>query len=106
MAAAELDAAAIIVLTMSGETAQAVAKYRPACPVLAVVGTETTAHKVLMSRGIIRSSSSENEMEDSDAALQRGVEALKDMGLVGKEHAPSTGGKRSSRSRGRGVAGA
>ena len=47
-----------------------------------------------MSRGIIPLLLAENEMEDSDAALQRGVEALKDMGLVGKEHAPSTGGKK------------
>lgn len=94
VAAAELDAAAIIVLTMSGETAQAVAKYRPGCPVLAVVGSEATAHKVLMSRGVIPLLLSENEMEDSEAALQRGVEALKEMGLVGKNEAPSTGGKK------------
>ena len=94
VAAAELDAAAIIVLTMSGETAQAVAKYRPGCPVLAVVGSEATAHKVLMSRGVIPLLLSEDEMEDSDAALQRGVEALKEMGIVGKDDVPSTGGKK------------
>ena len=53
VAAEELDAAAIIVLTTSGDTAQAVAKYRPACPILAIVVSEATANRLVLSRGVI-----------------------------------------------------
>ena len=51
-AALELRAAAIVVLSLSGRTAAAVAKYRPAVPVLCLVADEGVAHSLQLCRGV------------------------------------------------------
>jgi pyruvate kinase len=51
-AAMELRAAAIVVLSLSGRTAAAVAKYRPAVPVLCLVADEAVAHSLQLCRGV------------------------------------------------------
>ena len=51
-AAMEVRAVAIIVLSLSGRTAAAVAKYRPAVPVLCLVGDEAVAHSLQLCRGV------------------------------------------------------
>ena len=81
VASEELKANAIIVLTKSGDTAMAVAKYRPRCPILAVVSSETVANKVLLSRGVIPLLLSEEQLDSQESALTLAVEALQEMGF-------------------------
>ena len=51
-AAFERKAAAIIVISLSGRSAAAVAKYRPHVPVLCLVGDEKTARSLQLTRGV------------------------------------------------------
>jgi len=51
-AAFEQDAAALIVLTVSGNTARLVAKYRPSCPIICVTTDEVTARQLHLTRGV------------------------------------------------------
>jgi pyruvate kinase len=51
-AAFELRASAIVVLSLSGRTAAAVAKYRPPCPVLCLVHDEAVARSLQLTRGV------------------------------------------------------
>jgi pyruvate kinase len=51
--AAELDSPAIIAATSSGSTARLVARYRPACPVLALTPNPLTQRQLTISWGII-----------------------------------------------------
>ena len=92
VAAEELDAAAIIVLTKSGDTAQAVAKYRPACPILAIVASEATANRLILSRGVIPLLVTGRHLEDSGEALQFAVDALRDMGIYDGDGSGGGGG--------------
>ena len=51
-AAMELKASAIVVLSHSGRSAAAVAKYRPSVPVLVLVTNEAVAHSLQLLRGV------------------------------------------------------
>jgi len=51
-AAFEQEAAALIVLTVSGNTARLVAKYRPSCPIICVTTDEVTARQLHLTRGV------------------------------------------------------
>ena len=82
VAADELNAKAIIVLTSTGDTAMAVAKYRPKCPILAVVSSEVVANKVLLARGVIPLLLSEDNTSSTDTAMSQALAALEDMGLT------------------------
>ncbi len=48
----DLRAAAIVTATASGRTATAVARYRPACPVIAVTPSPMVQRRLLMVRGV------------------------------------------------------
>jgi len=84
VAADELDAKAIIVLTSTGSTAIAVAKYHPRCPIIAVVSSEQVANRVLLSRGVIPLLLSDEELLDNDSAMEAALQALDDMGLYAR----------------------
>nr|AIT70040.1 pyruvate kinase [Grateloupia turuturu] len=47
----DLNAAIILCLTETGNTARMVCKYRPVCPVICVTSNETTARQLLIHRG-------------------------------------------------------
>ena len=72
----------------------AVAKYRPQCPILAVVSSEVVANKVLLSRGVIPLLLSDDSMLDTDTAMSQALDALQDMGLTseGEDTGTSTTG--------------
>lgn len=53
LAAQRVIAAAIIAVTTTGQSAQAVAKYRPRCPIFAVTRYAPIARQLHLSRGII-----------------------------------------------------
>ena len=84
VAADELDAKAIIVLTSTGSTAIAVAKYHPRCPIIAVVSSEQVANRVLLSRGVIPLFLSDEELLDNDSAMEAALQALDDMGVYAR----------------------
>jgi pyruvate kinase len=48
----EISAKAIIVMSVSGRTAQCVAKYRPACPVICLVSDPAVARQMQLYRGL------------------------------------------------------
>lgn len=78
--AAAVDAAAIIPFTRSGGTAQLVAKYRPAMPILAPCSLERTRRRLLLSWGIIPLAS--ERLPDSEAMLRHACQVALDTGLV------------------------
>lgn len=47
----DIQAALIVVLTESGNTARLVSKYRPACPILCVTSNPKVSRQILLSRG-------------------------------------------------------
>lgn len=53
LAAQRSIAAAIVVVTTSGRSAQTVAKYKPRCPVIAVTRYALVARQLHMWRGIV-----------------------------------------------------
>ena len=69
----------------------AVAKYRPQCPILAVVSSEVVANKVLLSRGVIPLLLSDDSMLDTDTAMSQALDALQDMGLTSEGEDTDTG---------------
>ena len=53
VAAMEMSAAAIVVMSRGGSTVQAVAKYRPPCPIIVASSDERTLNACLLHRGVI-----------------------------------------------------
>lgn len=87
-AAAEAQAKAIIVLTISGTTARLVAKYRPACPIITVTRNGHTARCCHLSRGchpLIYEKAVDNErdwQQDVEDRIIAGVDLAKSRGLI------------------------
>merc|ERR1712224_333013 len=52
-AALDSDLKLIVALTETGSTARCLAKYSPACPILAITASESTVRQLLTSRGVI-----------------------------------------------------
>ena len=48
-----VKAAAIVVLTASGDTARMCAKYHPSCPIVAVTECEQAARQLQLHRGVV-----------------------------------------------------
>jgi pyruvate kinase len=85
-AAAELGAKAIVVMSQSGRTAAAVAKYRPSVPVLCLVTDERVAHSLQLNRGVHAVLVSANELgggrlHDVPARRALALEMIKDWGI-------------------------
>ena len=75
--AMDMGAAAILVLTDSGNTARLVAKYRPEQPILVLTASQTTAHQVF---GSLRGCTSKaiGSMIGTDSILARACDMLRD----------------------------
>ncbi|MBX6394285.1 MAG: pyruvate kinase [Alicyclobacillaceae bacterium] len=77
--AQDLNAAAIITSTQSGQTARRVSKYRPQCPIVAVTPREDVARRLSLCWGVYpkvgRMTESTDEMLEVaiDAALETGI---------------------------------
>merc|ERR1719498_2247517 len=52
-ASLDSDLKLIVALTETGATARSLAKYFPACPILAITASESTVRQLLTSRGVI-----------------------------------------------------
>ena len=67
------NADCIVVWSKSGLTAMAIAKYRPQCPIIAVVRDEATANLLNLARGVLPCILSPDTHGDRDAAIMEGI---------------------------------
>jgi pyruvate kinase len=79
-AAAEEDASAIIACTRSGATARAIARFRPAAPIIATTPLESTMRQLKMSWGV--ESLFVQESSSTDEIVWFSVKAAVEAGLV------------------------
>jgi pyruvate kinase len=68
------DADCIVVWTKSGLTAMAIAKYRPKCPIIAVVPDEASANKLNMCRSVLPFILPSNEHKNIDQSIRKAIE--------------------------------
>lgn len=78
--AMELSAAVIIALTETGTSARMIAKYKPACPILAFSQSEVTVRQLLCVRGIIPVLT--DSFEGTDSVIKKAIAKAKDDGIV------------------------
>lgn len=79
-----LSAAAIIVLTNTGNTSSLIAKYRPGCPVIAVTGVKQTARQMCLTYACFSALYDMTDGKpDRDVRVDLGVEKAKAMQLAG-----------------------
>jgi len=78
----DLRAAAILTVSMSGNTAQNVAKYRPNCPIIACTPNPTVRRQLNMVWGVIPLLTQEET--DTTELFNHAVEAAVDAGLLQK----------------------
>ncbi len=78
--AKDLRAAAIVTCTENGSTATLVAKYRPACPIIATTPVESTYHRLALTWGVvpIRVAGA----KDTDQMVAQAMEAALKTGLI------------------------
>ena len=76
----DLDAAAIITLTVSGTTARMISKFRPACPIIACTTSEKVCRQLSMSWGVVPVLF--EEKQNSDELFEHAVEKAVETGLV------------------------
>lgn len=76
----DLGAAAIISATASGRTAQAVARYRPVCPIVAVTPSPMVQRRLLLVRGVWPLLG--RRTETTDEMLDGAVETAVESGLI------------------------
>lgn len=88
------QATAIVVITTSGKSAQAIAKYRPACPIIAVTRNPITARQAHLWRGIFPYmaktpkpeglNTGEAWMDDVEARIKTAMDSCEALGIVHK----------------------
>lgn len=76
----DLDAAAIITLTVSGTTARMISKFRPACPIIGCTTNEKVCRQLSMSWGVVPVLF--EEKNNSDELFEHAVEKAVETGLV------------------------
>ncbi|NIP24689.1 MAG: pyruvate kinase [Phycisphaerae bacterium] len=87
-----LKASAIVSTTMSGHTAQMIARHRPITPILAVSPLEKTQRRLALVWGV-ECIEVNNLYTDTDAMLEQTVSAIQPLGLVKKgDHIVITAG--------------
>ncbi len=76
----ELEAAAIVTVTLSGTTARMISKYRPACPIIGCTSDERVLRQLALSWGVVPVLA--EDMRDSDELFEHAVELAVGTGLV------------------------
>ncbi len=82
-AADKLNATAVVVFTMTGQTARLVAQHRPATRIIAFTTTEEVRRRLRLRWGIIPLML--EEVHDADELVERADERLKESGLAEKD---------------------
>merc|ERR1719162_1110330 len=70
----------IVVLTETGHTARAIAKYRPRAPILAISASEATVRQLLCVRGVVPVLTA--SFVGTDAVIAKALEKAKLQGMV------------------------
>merc|ERR1712013_117141 len=70
----------IVVLTETGHTARAIAKYRPRAPILAVSASETSIRQLLCVRGVVPMLTA--SFVGTDSVITKAIEKAKNDGMV------------------------
>ena len=78
----DLNARAILTVTLRGQTARLISKYRPACPIISCTLTDRVCRQMNLSWGVTPLTI--GEQEHTDALFAAAVEAAKTAGLVEK----------------------
>jgi pyruvate kinase len=81
--AMELCAAAIVTVTKSGHTARMIARFRPACPIIALSEHETVCRQLSLSWGVEPRAC--ERLHSTDELFDAGVQAALESGLVQKD---------------------
>lgn len=76
----DLDAAAILTLTVSGTTARMISKFRPACPIVGCTTSEKVCRQLSMSWGVVPVLF--EEKQTSDELFEHAVEKAVETGIV------------------------
>ena len=76
----DLDAAAILTLTVSGTTARMISKFRPACPIIGCTTNEKVCRQLSMSWGVTPVLF--EEKQTSDELFEHAVEKAVEKGIV------------------------
>ncbi|KAI0320358.1 pyruvate kinase [Amylostereum chailletii] len=89
-AAAESNAAAILVLSTSGNTARLISKYRPSVPIITVTRNEQTARQIHLHRGVYpfwypepRGIQAHQWQTDVDNRIRFGLRSAIDLNIIG-----------------------
>jgi len=82
-AALDSDLKLIVALTETGSTARCLAKYFPACPILAITASESTVRQLLTSRGVIPILTA--SFVGTDSVVTKALAYAKGVGLVTKD---------------------
>ena len=80
--AASLHAKAILSVTKSGYTARMIARFRPACPIVAVTPVDKVKRQLAISWGIIPCYG--QDVEGTDELFDLAIEKAKEIGTVGE----------------------
>jgi len=78
--ALDLNAAAIVTVTQTGNTARRISKYRPSCPVVAVTDNVTVARSLALNWGVYPIVAA--KMETTDVLIEKSVDVSVKAGLV------------------------
>jgi pyruvate kinase len=78
----DLRAAAILTVTLSGNTAQNVAKYRPTCPIIACTPNPVVQRQLMLNWGVIPLLTEEET--DSSALFSHAIDAAVEAGHLQK----------------------
>jgi len=78
--ALDLNAAAIVTVTQTGNTARRISKYRPNCPIVAVTDNVTVARRLALNWGVYPIVAP--KMETTDVLIEKSVDVSAKAGIV------------------------
>jgi len=79
-AAIDAKASMVMALTETGQTAQALAKFRPWAPILAIAASETVIRQLQTSRSVVPIATA--SFQGTDSVIQKGLAKAKELGIV------------------------
>jgi len=79
-ATVDSECSLIVALTETGHTARLMAKYRPACPILAITASQTTVRQLGVVRGVLPMLTA--SFVGTDSVISKAIKAAVDSGLV------------------------
>ena len=78
--AIDLNASAIVALTLTGHTARMISKFRPNCPIIAATTNENNYHQLALSWGVIPVMN--DVQKDMDALFESAIQKLDEISIA------------------------